>query len=289
MRIVTLTLNPCVDETVSVSEFGEGALAREYQTGGKGMNVARVLARFGIDTLAVAPIGRETGEHFAALAREEGIPLCAVPISGETRTITTYRRLSDDAQKVSFGSPPEMTDGEIGSLMEALKDALPGADALCVCGSACCKKVEDAAEHMIALAKSMGIKTLLDTKGYALSALPDMFRCNTDELFSITGKRDIECAANVLLERGVGCVLVTMGDKGAAFFSGEVQTYCPAPKVQAVNPVGSGDSFTAGFLYAESVGANLFAAMRYACACGAANAKVFPASRIAPEDVMALL
>ena len=52
MEVCTLTLNPCLDRTLWVEAFGLPAKREEWQTGGKGVNVARVLAALGGIVLA---------------------------------------------------------------------------------------------------------------------------------------------------------------------------------------------------------------------------------------------
>ena len=61
MDVVTLTLNPCLDRTLWVGDFGMPPSREEWQTGGKGVNVARVLAALGCEAAAVSPMGGEAG------------------------------------------------------------------------------------------------------------------------------------------------------------------------------------------------------------------------------------
>ena len=136
MDIVTLTLNPCLDRTAWVGDFGLPPTREEWQTGGKGVNVARVLSALGAEALAVCPLGGETGERFCALARQEGIHVLPVPVSAPTRVIDTWAREGDFAQKVDYRPGAPLSETEMDALEEALFAALPGARALAVCGSA---------------------------------------------------------------------------------------------------------------------------------------------------------
>ena len=77
MDVLTLTLNPCVDRTL----WPDGRV--DWQSGGKGVNVARVLANLGADCLALAPVGGAGGQTFAALARQEGVRLEEAPIQAQ--------------------------------------------------------------------------------------------------------------------------------------------------------------------------------------------------------------
>ena len=73
MEVCTLTLNPCLDRTLWVEDFGLPPTREEWQTGGKGVNVARVLVALGVEARAVCPLGGETGARFIELAKEEGV------------------------------------------------------------------------------------------------------------------------------------------------------------------------------------------------------------------------
>ena len=156
-------------------------------------------------------------------------------------------------------------------------------------------------------ARRHGVRTVLDANGDALlegvRGCPDLLKPNERELESLTGSSD-PASAWALIERGVGRVLVSMGARGCCMVGGEAacppeilplthlaraEVYAPAPRVACVNPVGSGDSFLAGYLYAALRGLSDEHALRLACAAGAANAAAFPAARIVWTDILPLL
>ena len=67
------------------------------------------------------------------------------------------------------------------------------------------------------------------------------------------------------------------------------ELYAPAPKGKTVNPVGSGDSFLAAYLYAALRGWPDEQALSLANAAGAANAQMFPAARVGWKEIGPLL
>ena len=287
MEVLTLTLNPCVDRTL----WPDGRI--DWQSGGKGVNVARVLAGLGVDCLAVAPAGGEGGALFSRLARQEGVPLRVVPIADNTRTIDTYVCGDDFSQKVTVGQAPQMTGIELDTLYTQVEMLLAQAKVFCVCGSACCQGAVRVGARLIERANHLGVATLLDANGPMLQegaeALPALIKPNLSELCQLLGRTVLEGgeeeAARMLLERGIGRVLLSLGDRGAALFTPNESHFCPAPRVQTVNPVGSGDCFVAGYLYALLQGQSDLGALAWACAAGAANAAMFPAARITGEDI----
>ena len=294
MSIITLTLNPCIDRTLWVNEHGDTPDLIEQQTGGKGINVARVLGSLGTSAIAVCPLGGDTGRSFRTLAAEESITLAAVETSVPTRVIDTYVRRKDHDQRVDYVRGGEYSEAELDALENALFAHLPGAELLAICGSASCEAAAKRVPGIIEKAHSLGVKVLLDSNGPALAlgvkACPDIIKPNEDELFSLTGiKDDPSLSAMQLLSQGVGNVLASLGKAGCMWAGQNFEEYCPSPRVATVNPVGSGDSFVAGFIFAALRGCPPQTALSIACAAGAANAAMFPAARITREDVEHLL
>ena len=294
MNIVTLTLNPCIDRTLWVEEHGEKPYSVDLETGGKGINVARVLGRLGVSAVAVCPVGGETGAQFLALAESEGITVAPVKATAPMRVIDTWVRRRDFDQRVDYAKGGPLTEEELDALESTLFAQLENAEALAICGSASCEAAARRVPGIIRRAQKMGVRVLLDSNGPALTlgaaACPDLIKPNEDELHALTGiKDDPSAAAQKLLEAGVGGVIASLGRAGCMWAGPGFEEYCPSPRVETVNAVGSGDSFVAGFLFASFKGYAPQTALMIACAAGAANAAMFPAARIGREDVEALL
>ena len=76
----------------------------------------------------------------------------------------------------------------------------------------------------------------------------DIFLPNEREACKIAGTDDLGLAIKRLAEM-VPLVVVKLGTKGAMARRGDETMECPPLKVDAVDPVGAGDSFNAGFLH----------------------------------------
>lgn len=76
----------------------------------------------------------------------------------------------------------------------------------------------------------------------------DLFVPNDDQLRSMTGLDDLEAAARVLLDRGVGTVVVTRGAEGSLMVGPDGVHAVPAFVVDVVDTTGCGDAFTAGLV-----------------------------------------
>lgn len=293
-RIVTLTLNPCIDRTIRLDRPD----VFEEQTGGKGVNVARVLGNFGMDCVAVAPVGRgENSVRFRALAAQEGIKLLESPVSFDVRRIDTYWDPSDNSQRVDYAKGTDASEAEINSLRSILSQALAGAVLLIVSGSAPGPNLSAFAGEAIRMAKETGVETLLDSNGpaltYGLAAGPGLIKPNQAECAQILRRKIAEGAEDIAAEEILSLhavnelrgVIVSMGERGAVWAREGGTLLCPAPKIVPVNAVGSGDSFVAALCWALLSGYSDMGALTMACAAGAANAAMFPAARVTPEDM----
>ncbi len=294
--VCTLTLNPCLDRTLDAAT---GAVLDE-QTGGKGVNAARVLTALGEDCLAVAPVGAgERGARFRLLAAREGISLRGVPVAADTRRIDTWR--DGDAQRQEYVPGSDASAVETDSLRHALRESLAGARLLMVCGSAPGPRLASLAGEAIRMARELGVATLLDSHGPALTeglaAGPDFLTPNEAELAELLGRGiapgEEAAAAEELFARhaaeGLCGVVVTLGARGAVWAREGGTLFCPAPKVRTVNAVGSGDCFAASLVWSLLHGCSDQGALAIACAAGAANAAVFPAARVGRKEIEAML
>ena len=110
-----------------------------------------------------------------------------------------------------------------------------------------------------------------------LEAQPALIKPNLAELSGVTGRpiqtaEDAAQAARALLDRGVGCVAVTLGADGALFCWPDCMLRAECPPVPVGSTVGAGDSVTAGFLAGLLDTGDYSQALRLGAACGSATA-----------------
>ena len=89
---------------------------------------------------------------------------------------------------------------------------------------------------------------------------------------SIDEEDTLRKTIDTLLESGVQAVILTLGSKGARYFSKETQFFQPAFQVQAVDTTAAGDAFVGAFAVALSEGKTPADAMQFAAAAGALTA-----------------
>jgi fructokinase len=91
-----------------------------------------------------------------------------------------------------------------------------------------------------------------------------------DELFNFGESTIAGRSSRILTEFGLTYCLVTMGDKGSFAVSDKGEKiYGPGYKVELIDPVGSGDACTAGFIHKLLVGTSLEEAVRFGNGYGA--------------------
>jgi len=78
--------------------------------------------------------------------------------------------------------------------------------------------------------------------------LADVIKVNDEELFFITGEKDIKKGIQKLISDGPKLCIITMGAKGCIYSSGKYTGLLPAFKVKTVDSTGCSDSFVAGLL-----------------------------------------
>src|SRR4051794_13072888 len=98
-----------------------------------------------------------------------------------------------------------------------------------------------------------GWPELLDMLAPAMEHVDYLFP-NEEQALALTGASDFVDAGRALLERGVGCVVMTRGASGSSIFSEDGVEHVPAFETQVVDTTGCGDAFVAGFVRGLSLG-----------------------------------
>jgi sugar/nucleoside kinase (ribokinase family) len=98
-----------------------------------------------------------------------------------------------------------------------------------------------------------GWPELLDMLAPAMEHVDYLFP-NEEQTLAFTGLTDPVEAARALLERGVGCVVMTRGASGSSIVSADGVEHVPAFETDVVDTTGCGDAFVAGFIRGLSLG-----------------------------------
>jgi ribokinase len=134
-----------------------------------------------------------------------------------------------------------------------------------------------AAQRALEIARAAGVTTILNPApaaalSDAMLALCDYVTPNESEAETLTGipvvsVQDAERAADALMARGVGAVIVTLGSNGALYRDRHRSVHVPVISAgPVVETTGAGDAFNGGFAVALSEGRDVIDAVRFGCA-----------------------
>ncbi|MFD9002840.1 1-phosphofructokinase family hexose kinase [Streptomyces sp. NPDC059582] len=255
--ILTVTLNTALDITYRVRSLRPHASHRVSEVwerpGGKGLNVARVLAALGHPVTATGFAGGATGVVVRDLLTGiSGVRDALVPVSSPTRrTVAVVDGLSGDTTQLNEPGPL-ITPTEWAGFQETYEKLVAGADAVALCGSLPPGVPVGAYALLIRTARAAGVPVLLDTSGEALrrgvAARPDIVKPNAAELAELTGSHEPLKATQDARRRGAQSVVASLGPQGLVAITPEGRWRATPPRRVHGNPTGAGDSAVAGLL-----------------------------------------
>jgi len=277
-RVVTVTINPAIDQTVAVPNFAAGAVNRvqssQLDAGGKGINVASFLSDFGQPVTVTGFLGADNDEIFRRFFAKKGIEDRCVRIAGQTRIgVKVIDEVQRQTTDINFpGQMPSLAD--IEHLFDNLQELSARTEWFVLSGSIPAGVSSGIYREMV---KTLaGKKVVLDTSGegfrQAVAAAPSLIKPNVDELRELAGERldtptDILQVGRALIRRyGIASVVVSMGKEGAIFVEGEEALWALPPSVQVKSTVGAGDAMVAGIVVGKIRGLSLAECARLATA-----------------------
>jgi 1-phosphofructokinase len=278
-RIVTLSLNPAIDQTARVPNFTAGRVNRveweQSDAGGKGVNVASFLADAGIPVAATGFLGSANAEPFVELFARKGIQDRCVRLPGRTRVnVKIVDEAMDQVTDINFpGLAPAPAD--LDRLLEAIDDLCPGTDWFVLSGSLPAAVPTSIYADLVRRLKGLGKAVVLDASGAPFAAAvgcgPDLIKPNIDELAELVGRplgsqAEVLAAARTLIDQGVGLVAVSMGADGALFCEGSAALLAIPPAIVVKSTVGAGDAMVAGLVAGTLRGLDLAGRARLATA-----------------------
>ena len=282
---------PAMGETLIGSAFAMGP-------GGKGSNQAVAAARAGGRVTFITKLGQDNfGDAAHALYAREGIKALA-PQDAENSTGAAYIFLEEgtgnNAIIVVPGAAGTITANDVEANHSAISNAAIFMTQL--------EQSVAAALRGLEIARAAGTVTIFNpapaTKlDDAIFKLCDYVTPNETEASMLTGiaVKDVisaRKAADVLLSKGVGTALITLGSQGALLHNREVSEIIPIYKAgPVIDTSGAGDAFNGGFATALAEGKSAFEAARFGSAVAGLSVTKLGTAASMPqrEDVLNLL
>jgi 6-phosphofructokinase 2 len=281
--IATLTMNPAVDIAYDTDRLVPDHKLRtdpeQYDPGGGGINVARVIAQLGGTARAHYLAGGVMGAALDGLLRRERIDCRRIDIAGNTRvSMAVYER--ETGRQFRFVPPgPSVSEVEWRLCLDRLREV--DCDYLVASGSLPIGVPDDFYERVHEVVQERGIELIVDSSGEPLRCALQrggllLVKPSRRELEQVTGcaletVSEIAGAAHEMVAKGQAkLVAVTLGAEGAMLAQHSGVVHMPAMQVAARSTVGAGDSFLGAMTMALAGGRDPAEAFRFGMAAGTA-------------------
>lgn len=300
--IITVTLNPALDKTVTLPMFSVGRVNRIAQMrldpGGKGINVSKVIQSLGGQSVAMGILGGEAGKYIKesldAMGIENDFLFVAEPTRTNLKIIDPELHTNTDINEP--GSPVDEQKAE--SVYARLEARVQSGDVVVLAGKAPPGIHDGIFAQWTERLHRLGAKVYLDADGPLLlqgvAAKPDLIKPNEEEFSHLMGRSlrsvdEIASAAQELLHRGIGQIVISLGANGALFVKQGRTIYAKGLKVPVQSTVGAGDATMAALVLGSARGDSWESTIRLAIAAGAASVMCAGTEAASLKTVVALM
>ncbi|MFW0183518.1 1-phosphofructokinase family hexose kinase [Rothia sp. CCM 9417] len=263
-RVITLTLNPALDITVSIDQLTPESTLRiphaQRRLGGKGLNVANVAAEQGYPALALAPLNELSLAELKARVAASSPGVCPLHEQVQLLQASTPVPLRSTYALVETESSTTTIINESGQehpaevyreLLKHLADSLaqyPGS-VVTLSGSFPPRSPEGLISDIARTCQEAGAAFIVDTSGpYLLEAARagvTYLKPNRAELVEATGEQDLYRGVARLQELGAQQIIVSCGPDGLYAFGQEQGVKARLAHPLEGNPTGAGDALVA--------------------------------------------
>jgi tagatose 6-phosphate kinase len=296
--ILCIGTTPAVQRVMVFGKLTLDAVNRATATfdgiAGKSINVAKVLKSLGEKPLAVGFLGGARGDHIRRVLATREIESEFVTVAPETRQCITMIDESAGAITELVEESKPVPAEAFQKLAAIIQQRAPACRAVVMSGTVAPGGTADFYRQCVEIAHASNILSVVDAQGpllaEALKARPGLVKPNRTELAQtlrseLQTEAEIFSAMQEIQQRGAERVVITAG-KDPTLASGGTRAWrIRSPLIRAINPIGSGDAFTAGLVSRLVRGEDLAEACRWAAAAGAANALTFMPGELSLADV----
>jgi 6-phosphofructokinase 2 len=303
MDITTLTLNPALDKSAQVDQFVPEQKLKchsiQYQAGGGGVNISRVLHTLQVKNKCIFTSGGDTGLYLKKLLVKENIDLKTIAVNSWTRENLS---IVDTKTKLQyrFGMPGnDLNTSDIELIKTELTNEVKDNSILVLSGSLSEKTPSNLYATLLKMLAGKNVKVVIDTSGQALiETLKEnvyLVKPNQRELAQLAGKEFLskneqeDFAMELINSKKAKLVVVSMGARGAFLASSEGIFYKSAPSVKVKSTIGAGDSMVAGMVYAIQQGLSSEEILKWGVVCGVATTMTEGTNLASQENINKVL
>lgn len=306
--ILTLTLNPSIDYLYKIDRFHLGHQNRfqppAKMVGGKGINAGRTASILGSDVLSTTVLAGQTGHEIKERLKNEGFHSCFFEVPGESRNAITIMHDNNIQTEIVERGPyiDFVTEQKVLQHLLLLCRLIPEIKVIVLAGSANSdnQKLYQQFVTQIYQHKAKDIKIITDISGHQLTnllkegPLPYLIKPNIHEFSAFIGKslshkEQLPPYLDSPIIKDLPLIIISCGSEGAIAKHYDQIYDLTIPKIELVNPTGSGDATVGGAAYAMDQGLPIEEVLKYAMAAGVANAMEEAVGFVQANYVAALL
>jgi ribokinase len=267
--------------------------------GGKGANQAVMAAKLGSRVTMVAKVGKDVfGQDTLKNFERWGVNTTHVHLTDKAFSGVAPIAVDTEGHNaiiIVTGANDLLTTEDV----EAARPVIAGAQVL-VC------QLEIPLDTTIAalrIAREEGVKSILNPAPAwpdlpdDIYPLSDIFCPNESETerlsgLPVTSVDEAEAAGRILLDKGAGVVILTLGERGSLMITDKETTLAPVASVKALDTTGAGDAFVGSLAYFLASGKAVFDAMERANRVAALSVlssgtqTSFPEAKDLPPELM---
>jgi sugar/nucleoside kinase (ribokinase family) len=250
----------------------------ELHVGGCASNTGLVLGKLGVNTVVVGKVGSDPlGDFVVGELQKHHVHTTGVQRDRDIWTASTMVMVHPDGERSFIHHVG--ANGRF-CLNDVEMEVVRRSKILHVAGAFLMPAMDgQPSAELLKRAREMGVITCLDTawdtSGQWMETLHpclphlDYFVPSYEEAKQLAGRTEPETIADVFLSEGVGTVALKMSAEGCYIKNSQTARHFPAYKVNAIDELGAGDCFAAGFLAGLAKGWNIERTAQFANAVGA--------------------
>ncbi len=258
--ILTVGLSPAIQKSILFSEFSLHEVNRStsYFTdaAGKCVNVCRVLVQGGYSAECLTLSGVDNAKEFQALCERDGIALTAVPTGKKVRTCTTIiETVTGNCTELVVNEPEVVTPEEEEAFKKTFLVMLDrGYKAVVISGSKLGGYSDEIIPFIVKETKRRGLISIVDIKGkdllnsyFSHMIRPDYVKINGEEfLETFPEYDDVITGIKDTTKKYGNAYIISRGSQSSLVATATSFDELPSKRLIPVNPIGCGDSMTAG-------------------------------------------
>ena len=272
MKNVLVIGSISIDNTVFTQKLpsaGTTTVADSYfcNIGGKGANQACAAHFLGADVHFIGAVGKDSnGDQVINFLKQEGLKARIKRSDKPTGVafIILEEQNAENRILIVQGANTDLTKEDINDNLDLFNE-----------GDILLTQFEnsmDTVEYIIKTAKEKGMTVIVNPApikefNEKYDSFVDILVPNEHELEALTKTSDVEKGCQLLLEKGVKNVIVTLGEKGSFFMSPNTHFEVAPHKVNAVDTTAAGDSYLGALVTKLSSGSDIKEAMEFASLC----------------------